>query len=132
MTAAQQQVLPISSSRSSTRLPLNMVQQESRLNRERFVVFLQILLRRLEVSQAFHLKLQAKVLVMQCTRNNKMGDATPLVTSLELHLRQLVGEVHWRYAIHATHRYFRQKQQQQQLQQQRFPFHLKTTQVIGL
>ena len=119
----------INSMNNLSNATLRLSSQEGRLSRERFVVFLQILLRRLEAAQAHQLKQQAKVLVMQCTRNSKLGGATPLVASLEVHLRQLVGEAHWRTAIRATHRYFRQKEQQRLL------FQLKTAQVqqvVGL
>lgn len=128
MTAAQaqQQPLPLNTYSTSARLPLNIIQQDNRSNRERFVVFLQILLRRLEASRAYQLKQKAKLLVVQCTRNSRMGNRIPLVASLEVHLRQLVGEFHWRHAIRATHRYFRQKEQQ------KFLLQFKTTQVVGL
>jgi hypothetical protein len=51
---------------------------------------------------------QAKFIVLYCTKRNRMGDSrcTPLVDALELRLKELVGESHWRFAETETQRYF--------------------------
>jgi hypothetical protein len=87
---------------------LQIIEQEQAdsTSRARFIVFLQILLRRLEASDNIRLKQEVKRIVLRHTKLNRMGDSTPLVSYLQYHLRKLVGEVHWNMALRATRCYF--------------------------
>ena len=78
--------------------------QQQRL---RFALFLKILFKRLQESDDKLLYVQAKMLVLSCSQRSRMGDMqyTPLVDAIEVRLRELVGEVHWRRA-HGYMRYF--------------------------
>jgi hypothetical protein len=87
-------------------LQLTEPEQVDSTSRARFIVFLQILLRRLEASANIRLKQEVKRIVLQHTNLNRIGDSTPLVSSLQYHLRKLVGEVHWNVALRATRCYF--------------------------
>ena len=79
--------------------------------RARFVIFLKILLDSIQKSGDYHLHKQAKHTVAFCTQLNRMGDArfTPLVNTLEVCLRDLVGELHWRHAELQTRKYLAKK-----------------------
>jgi hypothetical protein len=87
---------------------LQMIEHEQvhSKSRARFIVFLQILLRRLEASGNIRLKQEVKRIVLRHTKRNRMGDSAPLVSSLQYHLRKLVGEVHWNMTLRATRCYF--------------------------
>jgi hypothetical protein len=65
--------------------------------RAKFVLFIDTLLRCLEVHASPELKLQAKRVISECTRLNRLGNPyfSPLMRSITLHLRGLVGEVLW-------------------------------------
>jgi hypothetical protein len=80
-------------------LQLTEPEQVDSTSRARFIVFLQILLRRLEASANIRLKQEVKRIVLQHTNLNRIGDS-------QYHLRKLVGEVHWNVALRATRCYF--------------------------
>jgi hypothetical protein len=68
--------------------------------RVKFVLFIDTLLRCLEVYASPELKLQAKRVISECTRLNRLGNPnfSPLMRSITLHLRDLVGDVLWAQA----------------------------------
>jgi hypothetical protein len=65
--------------------------------RIRFALFLKILLTRLHKSGLYTLHQKARRVVSFCARRNKVGDPnfSQLVDSVEVRLRELVGETHW-------------------------------------
>jgi hypothetical protein len=73
----------------------------------RFVLFLKILLKRLEQSGDSDLHHQAKMIVSICARQKKTGNPqfSLLVDSVDVPLRELVGEEHWIRA-HSYMRYY--------------------------
>lgn len=91
--------------------PQNFELQEQRTDaassRARFVVFIQILLRRLESSGCCDMREETRRIVLRHTQLNRNGDSTPLVASLDHQLRQLVGETHWMKAQKATTLYYK-------------------------
>jgi hypothetical protein len=73
--------------------------------RIRFAIFIKLLLKRLETSDTI-LHEQAKSLVSICLAGNrtKGAESVELVECVEIPLRELVGEVHWR----RSHAYYTQ------------------------
>lgn len=63
----------------------------------RFLVFVKILLKYVDRTNNPQLRRNAKAVVAECTRRNRMGDAeyTPLQDAVERRLRISLGEVHW-------------------------------------
>jgi hypothetical protein len=66
--------------------------------RARFVIFLKILLDRLQESGDFCEYELAKFVVLYSAKRNRLGDTSfsPLVDVLERRLRVIVGEAHWK------------------------------------
>jgi hypothetical protein len=73
--------------------------------RARFAIFIKLLLKRLENSDAM-LHEQAKSMVSFCLARNRTKDpnCAELVECVEIPLRELVGEIHWR----RSHAYYTQ------------------------
>lgn len=72
----------------------------TKAHRARFLVFIKILFKCLDQANEHQIRDQAKKIVAECTRRNRMGDPnfTPLIDAVEKRLRRFVGESHWRKA----------------------------------
>lgn len=82
-----------------------------------FALFLKILMRCLEKSGQTFLMQQTRLTVLTCVRGCKIGDPTfcPLIGSIELRLKKLVGERIWEQAKDYTN-YFLERQHHAQQQ----------------
>ena len=62
--------------------------------RVEFALFLKIIIKCLEKSEQFFLLHQARLVVMTCTRGQKMGDPSfsPLSDAIEMRLKKLISE----------------------------------------
>lgn len=72
----------------------------TRAQRTRFLVFMKILFKVLEQANDYELRNQAKSIVAECTRRNRLGDPgfVPLIGAVDKRLRRLVGESRWKRA----------------------------------
>ena len=69
--------------------------------RERFLIFIKILFKRLDQGSEPPVQQRAKKIVAECTRRNRLRDPqfSPLMEAVEKRLRRFVGEMHWRRAM---------------------------------
>lgn len=87
--------------RTKRNLPLPLRKRSCHTPKERFAAFVAILLMYLDgggsAKRNYKLSVQAKALVAECCRRNRMGDQhfTPLQASLSERLYFLVGQSHW-------------------------------------
>ena len=88
------------------RLPYTVIKSQ-RSQRLKFALFIKILFKRLEDSGETALRDNAKQILLELTERSKGGDPAclPLLDKLEIYLRELVGEIHWRRA-HGYMRYY--------------------------
>ena len=86
------------------------------LSRRDLLLLVHVLIKCLEESQSYKLKLQAKALVSECIKRNRMGDPhfSPLQESLETRLRGLVGPVYWKRAQDCLRSYQRSNSHKEQ------------------
>ena len=91
------------------------VESRRTIHRRHFLLFVRVLIKCIEQSQNYKLKLQAKAMVSECVKRNRMGDPhfSPLQESLELRLRGLVGPDYWNQAKDYMHCYHTARSQQQ-------------------
>ena len=80
--------------------------------RVEFALFLKVLLRCLEKSNQSLLLQQARLVVVTCTRGNRMGDPSfsPLSSAIEMRLRKLIGDHEWQQAKNYT-RFYQRRQE---------------------
>lgn len=74
--------------------------EETGTSRRDLLLFVHALVKCLDRTNNYKLRLQTKALVVECVKRNRMGDPnfSPLQESLALRLRGLVGPVYWRQA----------------------------------
>ena len=84
----------------------------ARNQRVLFALFIKILLKRLEKYEEPTIHVRARNIVAEWSKMSRMGDPKyyPLVDTLEVALRNLVGEVHWRRTHAYMHIYVSQHQ----------------------
>lgn len=75
--------------------------------RVEFALLLKILFKCLEKSKQYFLLRQARLVVMTCTRGQKMGDPSfsPLSDAIEIRLKKLISNNVWRQAKNYTEIY---------------------------
>merc|ERR1712137_1380266 len=79
----------------------------------------------------YKLKLQAKALVSECIKRNKMGDPhfMPLQETIEMRLNGLVGSTYWNQAkkymvIYSAEKARKQQQQEKKKKKKQSQYHL--------
>jgi len=74
--------------------------EKTLLQKKRFLLFIKILFKSLEESADSETRDQAKEIVADCTRRNRLGDPaySPLTDAVDRRLRGLVGESYWQRA----------------------------------
>ena len=77
--------------------------------RQKFVLFVRILMKYLDRLNNPTLKTRAKIVIAECTQRNRLGlpEYTPLMSAVERRLKQNVGEIHVVRAKVAFHSYLR-------------------------
>jgi hypothetical protein len=87
--------MSIESEKVGRQRPLSEAEQK-----RRFLLFIKILFKALDQAGNCETRERAKVIVSDCTRQNRLGDPnyTPLMDAIDRRLRDQVGEVHWRRA----------------------------------
>lgn len=95
----------------NTRSTPIVLSSSQRNRRARFLLFVKIIFKSLEDSGDKRLHLQAKALISDIRRRNRMGDPTcfSFVDAVELRLRELVGSSYWRRAQAYMHYYIIRK-----------------------
>jgi hypothetical protein len=80
--------------------------------KKRFLLFIKILFKSLDESEEnSELRENAKSIISDCTRRNRLGDPDydPLMDAVDRRLRRHVGEIHWRKAHVYMQHYIRRE-----------------------
>lgn len=96
---------------SSSRLPNAALKRESsilgarphphnRSHRENFLIFTRILFKCLSDHPSEKVRVEAKQIIMDCTKRNRLGEPgfNPLIDAIEIRLRHVIGDIHWHKA----------------------------------
>ena len=85
--------------------------------RVEFALFLKVLIKLLNNDQQYMIVRNAKIIIIQCTRGNKAGDSNciPLIGSIVMRLRPLVGKWYWDRAMEYTKWYVRRQNNRYQV-----------------
>jgi hypothetical protein len=121
-----QNMFPMESSQQSSTTQMLTTERQRKLQnydrnrtmneREKFLVFIKILLRILnrvesddDTDKHLLLRLQAKSIIRQCIRQNRIGDGEyqPMIGAIECRLRPSVGEHTWNMALIYSRRYLK-------------------------
>eukprot|EP00563_Minutocellus_polymorphus_P021088 CAMPEP_0197717716 /NCGR_PEP_ID=MMETSP1434-20131217/2159_1 /TAXON_ID=265543 /ORGANISM="Minutocellus polymorphus, Strain CCMP3303" /LENGTH=278 /DNA_ID=CAMNT_0043302283 /DNA_START=71 /DNA_END=907 /DNA_ORIENTATION=- len=72
----------------------------NRLHRENFLIFTRILFKCLGDHPSPKVRVEAKRIIMDCTKRNRVGEPGyyPLVDAIEVRLRHVIGNIHWHKA----------------------------------
>ena len=86
--------------------------------RVEFAIFLKVLIKLLNDDEQYLMVRNVKIVVLQSTRGNRAGDPTfcPLIGSIVIRLRRLVGDVYWNRAMDYTKWYIRRRSNRYQAQ----------------
>ena len=72
----------------------------NRSHRENFLVFTRILFKCLSDHPSAKVRVEAKQIIMDCTKRNRLGEPGfhPLINAIEVRLRHIIGDIHWHRA----------------------------------
>jgi hypothetical protein len=82
--------------------------------RVEFALFVKVLLKCLEDDQQYLMVQQSRRIIVTCTQRHRSGDPSfwPLMDSIMVRLRRLVGERYWRQAVNYTRFYVQRRSNQ--------------------
>lgn len=82
--------------------------------REQFALFVKVLLKCLQDDQQYLMVHQSRRIIVTCTQGHRAGDPSfwPLMGSIVVRLRELVGERYWRQAGNYTRFYVQRRSNQ--------------------
>jgi hypothetical protein len=104
-------IIPLSNSLLLSTAPTMSSKTRALLEKRQFLIFIRILFKCIDRSNNPTLRLQAKEVVTDCTRRNRMGDSScsPLQHAIACRLKEIVGDMHWNQAKIYTNYYCQQK-----------------------
>ena len=85
--------------------------------RVEFALFLKVLIKLLNDDQRYMMVRNVKIIVLQSTRGNRTGDPSfnPLIGSIVVRLRRLVGDYYWKRSMEYTKWYIRRQNNRYQV-----------------